>query len=253
MAHKVLVDGTAYEISGGRTLVNGTGYSIDKGKTLVGGTVYEVGFAPSEVTVTITKTSAGSNCGVTIDGITYGGKGSTVSTTLAVPIGTVIYCTAFINDNDTQGYVSVNGIQVASGGVRNYAYTVKENISISMSGNKDGGVVEITEIPEGHALVQITGTGNSSACYVDINGTKYYSANAIAIPVGTVIYCYAISPEKDSDYYGVIKCNGTTVATATNETPREKYYAEYNYTVNGDVTIKLSGSSAYGNITITEQ
>ena len=44
MAHKTLINGTSYEISGGRTLVNGTGYSIDKGKTLVGGTAYEVGF-----------------------------------------------------------------------------------------------------------------------------------------------------------------------------------------------------------------
>lgn len=46
MAHKTLVNGTAYEISGGKTLVNGTAYSIDKGKTLVGGTAYEVGFTP---------------------------------------------------------------------------------------------------------------------------------------------------------------------------------------------------------------
>lgn len=44
MAHKTLINGTSYEISGGRTLVNGTGYSIDKGKTLVGGTAYEINF-----------------------------------------------------------------------------------------------------------------------------------------------------------------------------------------------------------------
>ena len=44
MAHKTLIGGTAYEISGGKTLVGGTTYSIDKGKTLVGGTAYEVGF-----------------------------------------------------------------------------------------------------------------------------------------------------------------------------------------------------------------
>lgn len=44
MAHKTLVNGTVYEISGGKTKVNGTAYSIDKGKTLVGGTAYEVGF-----------------------------------------------------------------------------------------------------------------------------------------------------------------------------------------------------------------
>ena len=44
MAHKTLVNGTAYEVSGGRTLVNGTGYSIDKGKTLVNGTAYTIDF-----------------------------------------------------------------------------------------------------------------------------------------------------------------------------------------------------------------
>lgn len=44
MAHKTLVNGTSYEISGGKTLVNGTAYSISGGKTLVGGTAYGIGF-----------------------------------------------------------------------------------------------------------------------------------------------------------------------------------------------------------------
>lgn len=44
MAHKTLVNGTSYEISGGKTLVNGTAYSISGGKTLVGGTAYKIGF-----------------------------------------------------------------------------------------------------------------------------------------------------------------------------------------------------------------
>lgn len=44
MAHKTLIGGTAYEISGGKTLINGTAYSIKNGKTLIGGTVYEIGF-----------------------------------------------------------------------------------------------------------------------------------------------------------------------------------------------------------------
>lgn len=44
MAHKTLVNGTSYEISGGKTLVNGTAYSVGGGKTLVGGTSYEIGF-----------------------------------------------------------------------------------------------------------------------------------------------------------------------------------------------------------------
>lgn len=44
MAHKTLIGGTDYEISGGKTLVDGTAYSISGGKTLVDGTAYEIGF-----------------------------------------------------------------------------------------------------------------------------------------------------------------------------------------------------------------
>lgn len=44
MAHKTLIDGTAYSISGGKALVDGTAYSIKNGKTLVGGTAYGIEF-----------------------------------------------------------------------------------------------------------------------------------------------------------------------------------------------------------------
>lgn len=44
MAHKTLIGGTAYEITGGKTLIGGTAYSVVNGKTLVGGTTYDVGF-----------------------------------------------------------------------------------------------------------------------------------------------------------------------------------------------------------------
>ena len=44
MAHKTLIDGTAYEVKGGRTLVDGTGYSIKGGRTLVDGTGYDISF-----------------------------------------------------------------------------------------------------------------------------------------------------------------------------------------------------------------
>ena len=62
MSHKPMIDGVAYEISGGKTLVDGTAYSIKNGKTLVGGTAYEVAFGPEFVTVydfgTLTAVSA---------------------------------------------------------------------------------------------------------------------------------------------------------------------------------------------------
>lgn len=44
--HKTLVNGTAYEVKGGKCLVNGTRYDIKKGRTLIGGTGYDITFAP---------------------------------------------------------------------------------------------------------------------------------------------------------------------------------------------------------------
>ena len=45
--HKTLVNGTVYEVKGGKCLVNGTVYSIKKGRTLINGTGYDITFAPS--------------------------------------------------------------------------------------------------------------------------------------------------------------------------------------------------------------
>ena len=44
MAHKTLVNGTAYEVKGGKCLVSGTSYAIKKGRTLIGGTGYDITF-----------------------------------------------------------------------------------------------------------------------------------------------------------------------------------------------------------------
>lgn len=49
MAHKTLINGTVYDISGGSTLVNGTAYKISSGRTLVGGTGYTISFGLSPV------------------------------------------------------------------------------------------------------------------------------------------------------------------------------------------------------------
>ena len=44
--HKTLVNGTAYDVKGGKCLVNGTVYNILKGRTLIGGTGYDINFEP---------------------------------------------------------------------------------------------------------------------------------------------------------------------------------------------------------------
>lgn len=42
--HKTLVNGTVYQVKGGKCLVNGTVYNILKGRTLIGGTGYDITF-----------------------------------------------------------------------------------------------------------------------------------------------------------------------------------------------------------------
>lgn len=46
MAHKTLINGTAYDVAGGATKINGTGYAISGGRTLIEGTGYDVNFGP---------------------------------------------------------------------------------------------------------------------------------------------------------------------------------------------------------------
>lgn len=46
MSHKTLVNGTTYDVKGGKCLVNGTGYSVKKGRTLIGGTGYDIALGP---------------------------------------------------------------------------------------------------------------------------------------------------------------------------------------------------------------
>lgn len=45
MSHKTLVNGTVYEVTGGKCMVNGTVYNILKGRTLIGGTGYDIKFS----------------------------------------------------------------------------------------------------------------------------------------------------------------------------------------------------------------
>ena len=45
MAHKTLVNGTVYEVNGGKCLVNGTSYDIKKGRTLINGTGEDIVFS----------------------------------------------------------------------------------------------------------------------------------------------------------------------------------------------------------------
>ena len=45
MAHKTLISGTAYSVTGGRELIGGTGYDCKAGKTIIGGTAFTIPFS----------------------------------------------------------------------------------------------------------------------------------------------------------------------------------------------------------------
>lgn len=67
MSHKTIVNGTAYEVKGGKCLVNGTVYSIKKGRTLIGGTGYDITF-PSAGTK-IETLNVGQSVYANVDGV----------------------------------------------------------------------------------------------------------------------------------------------------------------------------------------
>lgn len=54
MAHKTLISGTAYSVTGGRELIDGTGYGCKAGRTLIDGTAFTVPFAKGVPLSTIT-------------------------------------------------------------------------------------------------------------------------------------------------------------------------------------------------------
>ena len=145
MAHKTLIDGTAYEIDGGKTLIGGTAYSIDKGKTLVGGTAYEVGFVTDPVITIIYEPGTyyafgetNYRCGnLEIGDTTYASyffeSNAIDQYTLTLPVGTIIGCVTRASGNGYAGEVRINGETVFSGGYNTYEYTVTTNATIVLT------------------------------------------------------------------------------------------------------------------------
>lgn len=130
MAHLVLVDGTSYEISGGKTLVDGTAYSVDNGKTLIGGTAYDIAFDDGMRTVRLAPSTNGSDANyakVTIEGKEYS---PTESVELRVPVGTIIHCWATSDPNARVAYVTIEYVRVAEGRPVTYDYTVTSDVRV---------------------------------------------------------------------------------------------------------------------------
>lgn len=123
--HKTLVNGTAYEVKGGKCLVNGTAYSIKKGRTLIGGTGYDIPFGSNKIKVTITAPKTG-YASVTIGGVRYSSAAE-----LEVDPGTAINCVVKGSATNVKGYIYRNGKAVGSSNA--YSMTAEKDVSIELT------------------------------------------------------------------------------------------------------------------------
>lgn len=155
MAHKTLIDGTAYEVKGGRCLVDGTVYGIQKGRTLVDGTAFDVSFVGAPIPVTITvvagiATVIGTY--VLINGVKYYDSDATTEVLVGDVITFCIVARA-IAGNAQRATLKINGDVVASVSSTNnlatkeYEWTVPENISsisIAVNNTAVSGSIAVT-------------------------------------------------------------------------------------------------------------
>jgi hypothetical protein len=152
MAHFTKIDGTIYEIIGGKTMINGTGYNIRNGKTLVDGTGYDIPFGANVRFYGEYGTSGVENAEwrwIEIDGVKqnfeisepysqYENYGRIAEKTMLLPIGTVITCCAQrirANGTTTLVQLELNGEHYELGkydpGVR-YDYVVTKDVDIGL-------------------------------------------------------------------------------------------------------------------------
>lgn len=134
MAHKTLISGTPYSMTGGTDLIAGTSYQIGGGRTLVNGTAYEIKFKPSEYTITMTG-SGGK--------IIYNGVEQTETFTVAAGESITIMATAFTTNGKfpQQAIIQLNGTTVSSKTAweisetvtATYTYTPEQDTSIIRS------------------------------------------------------------------------------------------------------------------------
>ncbi len=150
MAQKTLINGTAYEISGGSVLKDGTKYQIGGGKTLVGGTGYDIVISrPIIITVTGGSTQTGNRARAYVR---YNGE-EYASGSFEVQPGETLRVVLESTSNKEKQQITLNGVVVASYGdhekdyydvVYDYAPTKSATITITMHGTGGGAFARPT-------------------------------------------------------------------------------------------------------------
>lgn len=141
MAHKTLISGTAYSVTGGRDLIGGTGYGCKAGKTLIGGTAFDVKF-PRPITVTI----HGSSNIVRGTYVQIGDRKVAALGTYETTTGTEITAATAATEQSTRVWEEIyfNGVLVSKGAYdkdAQYSFIAKRNIDIMIQLAQSGPFV----------------------------------------------------------------------------------------------------------------
>lgn len=117
MAHKTMIGGTTYDITGGKCLIGGTGYNVKKGRTLIAGTIYDIVFS-SPAIITTSGVPSGSNARfayVKINGETVTANKTASYEPVNGEVLLEVYVSAFNSSNDDWPFVRLNGEYVKDG------------------------------------------------------------------------------------------------------------------------------------------
>lgn len=139
MAHKTLISGTAYSVTGGRELIGGTGYGCKAGKTIIGGTAFDVPIGSPKYTLTIQNANISNGAYVAYVGENYG------TGTLRITVGDTVKILVSSNTSGVLGNVSakLNGAGTLvykgiNGLTKSYEYTPAANATIKFSRTYSG-------------------------------------------------------------------------------------------------------------------
>lgn len=203
MAHKVLVDGVAYNSADGKALVDGVAYNIADGRTLIGGVGYDIKFAPpvtwrkysckvSDVdrytytdngiwefvySGSATSSLSGySDYGFSVDEGFYGIPPYLDYSAQELWVGATVYYAS----GDYVGYTTITAYDSATGTFYYESYERTATMSyvgtetVYSRGSTNYGTVEANEgdVPDGGTLVK--GSTSGSYCVVRVGGTYYY-------------------------------------------------------------------------------
>lgn len=148
-----MINGTAYEITGGRAMVSGTVYDIATGKVLVDGTVFEIAFGPGSFTLNITGSGVLDDAEITLAKVSIDGNDYADAATVTVGAGTEVVFTVSGTAYGKTNYIYLDGVVVAQAGKNEtgtYTMVMERNVSVKLTIHNPGNLTSL------YATIEIT-------------------------------------------------------------------------------------------------